>query len=251
MEKNIKIEQLIRITRINMEFKASVIALNSKKRYKEKIMGREIESNKVVLSGEIIKNFVFNHECYGEKFYIAQLAVDRLSRTKDIIPIMVSDRLVDVKADWLGRFIEISGYFQSYNKYESGRRKLLLSVFIDGFKETGEVPFIDDKNYIYLDGFICKKPIYRKTILGREIADLLLAVNRPYGKSDYIPCICWGRNARFAGGLEVGTRLQIEGRIQSREYIKKISDDETETRVTYEVTIQKMEETEEDEKGTD
>lgn len=206
-----------------------------------------IENNKVTLSGEIVSNFGFSHEVYGEGFYTAMLASERESTVKDIIPIMVSERLIDVKADWIGRFVKVSGQFRSYNKNENGRRHLKLLVFVREFEDiTDERGFgLEDENLISLDGYICKEPKYRKTPLGREIADILLAVNRPYGKSDYIPCIAWGRNARFASGLEVGARLQIDGRIQSREYQKRISDDECETRTAYEVSVKKVKKVEE------
>ena len=208
-------------------------------------MSREQENNKVTLSGEIVSNFEFSHECYGEGFYTAMLASDRLSGKKDIIPIMVSDRIVDVEAEWIGRFAKVSGQFRSYNKHEGGRRHLELSVFAREFKEIEfeheEPGNGNDENLIFLDGYICKLPTYRETPTGREIADILLAVNRPYGKSDYIPCIAWGRNARFASGLGVGTRLQVDGRIQSREYQKRISDDETVTKIAYEVSVSRME----------
>lgn len=211
-------------------------------------MNREQENNKATLSGEIVSNFEFSHEVYGEEFYTAMLASERLSREKDIIPIMVSDRIIDVKAEWIGRFVRVSGQFCSYNKHEGERNRLVLSVFVREFEEFEEMPFSDNsRNRISLDGYICKKPIYRKTPLGREIADVLLAVNRKYGKSDYIPMICWGRNARLASGLDVGARLQIEGRIQSREYEKKISETDSETRTAYEVSISKMETVEETE----
>lgn len=216
-------------------------------------MKYEIRNNQVTLSGEIINNFELDHEVFGEKFYIAKLEAKRESGAKDIIPIMVSERLVNVKADWTGYFVRVFGQFRSYNKHEESGNRLILSVFAREFEEIEfehEEPGIgNDENNIFLDGYICKPPIYRKTPLGREIADILLAVNRPYGKSDYIPCIAWGRNAVFAGDLEVGTRLQIEGRIQSREYQKRISDDEFETRTAYEVSIGKLtvvEETEEE-----
>lgn len=201
-----------------------------------------IKNNKVTLSGEIVSNFEFSHEVYGEGFYTAMLASERLSVKKDIIPIMVSERLVDVKSDWMGRFVKISGQFRSYNKHEGERNHLILSVFVREFEEWKEGRYSTsyDDNEIYLDGYICKPPTCRKTPLGREIADILLAVNRQYGKSDYIPCIAWGRNARFASGLGVGTRLQIEGRIQSREYKKRISDDEIEARTACEVSIRDM-----------
>lgn len=206
-------------------------------------MRREQENNKVTLSGEIVRNFEFSHECYGEGFYTAMLSSERTSGQKDIIPIMVSERLVDVKADWEGVNVYICGRFSSYNKHENGRRHLELRVFATGFGvhiEEFDGDF-ENKNLISLDGYICKPPTYRKTPLGREITDILLAVNRPYGKSDYVPMICWGRNARFASGLEIGTKLQIEGRIQSREYQKRISDGEYETRVAYEVSASRLE----------
>jgi Single-stranded DNA-binding protein len=207
-------------------------------------MNREQESNKATLSGELVSNFEFSHEFYGEGFYITMLASERESTVKDIIPIMVSERLIDVKAEWEGRFVEVSGQFRSYNKHENGRRHLELSVFVREFEEIEfeheEPGSGNDENRIFLDGYICKEPKYRETPLGREITDILLAINRQYGKSDYIPCIAWGRNAVYASCLEVGTRLQIDGRIQSREYQKKISDDEYETRTAYEVSISKL-----------
>lgn len=201
-------------------------------------MSKEIKNNQVTLSGEIVSNFEFSHEVFGEGFYTAMLASERTSGQKDIIPIMVSDRLVDTGTDWTGRFVKVSGQFRSYNKHDGEKKHLILSVFAREFEEFEEMPFSDNySNHISLNGYICKPTNYRETPLGREIADILLAVNRPYGKSDYIPCIVWGRNARFSGELEVGARLQIEGRIQSREYQKRISDDEFETRTAYEVSV--------------
>lgn len=213
-------------------------------------MSREQENNKVILSGENVRNFEFSHELFGEGFYTAKLASERLSGTKDIVPIMISDRIVDTEADWEGSFVSVTGQFRSYNGMKDGKRGVILSVFVEKFEYVAEEKEIGikDENTISLDGYICKEPVYRKTPLGREIADVLLAVNRPYGKSDYIPCVAWGRNARFAGGLKVGTRLRIEGRIQSREYQKRISDDEVETRVAYEVSIAKMEVTEDEQR---
>lgn len=211
-------------------------------------MSREIENNQATLSGEIVSNFEFSHEVYGEGFYTAMLASERKSGQKDIIPVMVSERLVDVKADWEERFAKVYGQFRSYNKHDGEKNRLILSVFAREFEEFEPPEIVENKNQIFLDGHICKPPIYRKTPLGREIADILLAVNRPYGKSDYIPTICWGRNAVYASSLEVGTRLQIDGRIQSREYQKRISDNEYETRTAYEVSASKLavvEETEE------
>lgn len=200
-----------------------------------------IENNQVVIMGEIVSDFTFSHEIYGEGFYMVDVRVERLSDSIDIIPLMVSERLLDVNGDYKGMYIVVNGQFRSYNRHEERKNKLVLSVF------AREIDFVDEigentkSNQIYLDGYICKEPVYRKTPLGREIADLLLAVNRPYGKSDYIPCICWGRNARFASNFEVGARCAVWGRIQSREYMKKISDEQLEKRVAYEVSVSKLE----------
>lgn len=206
-----------------------------------------IENNQVTIIGEIVSDFTYSHEVYGEGFYMVDVRVVRLSDSMDIIPLMVSERLMDVKADYKGAYIEANGQFRSYNRHEERKNKLVLSVFVReiAFVDPDEVERAGSENsrtnQIYLDGFICKEPVYRKTPLGREIADLLIAVNRPYGKSDYIPCICWGRNARFASTFEVGTRCEIWGRIQSREYVKKLNEDQTERRVAYEVSVSKLE----------
>ena len=192
--------------------------------------------------GEIASEFEFSHEVFGEGFYMLELLVKRLSDSFDRIPVMISERLIDVTKDYRGEFIQISGQFRSYNRHEEKKNRLVLSVFA---REAVFADATDDKiksNQIFLDGFICKPPVYRKTPLGREIADMLVAVNRPYGKSDYIPCISWGRNARFAANFEVGSRVQIWGRIQSREYVKRLEDDRTEKRTAYEVSVSKLEE---------
>ena len=165
------------------------------------------------------------------------ILVKRLSDSEDRIPVMVSERLIDITQDYVGEYIEIHGQFRSYNRHEEKRNRLVLSVFAREVKFEETVPV----NQIFLDGYICKPPVYRKTPLGREIADLLMAVNRPYGKSDYIPCICWGRNARYASAFEVGGHVLIWGRIQSREYMKRISENETEKRIAYEVSVSKLE----------
>ncbi|MDO4304475.1 MAG: single-stranded DNA-binding protein [Bacillota bacterium] len=200
-----------------------------------------IENNQVVIMGEIVSDFQFSHEIFGEGFYMIDVKVPRLSESSDIIPLMVSERLIDVTMDYKGQNIMVSGQFRSYNRHEERKNRLVLSVFAREIEFVDETPESSKTNQIYLDGFICKEPIYRKTPLGREIADLLLAVNRPYGKSDYIPCICWGRNARFASSFTVGTRCEIWGRIQSREYIKKISEEDAQKRVAYEVSVSKLE----------
>ncbi len=192
-------------------------------------------------SCEVASGFTFSHQVYGEGFYLVDVLVKRLSDSEDRIPLMVSERLVDVTQDYEGEYIMVQGQFRSYNRHEEKKNRLVLSVFV---RELTFVEEADDSiktNQIFLDGYICKPPVYRKTPLGREIADLLLAVNRPYGKSDYIPCICWGRNARYASAFEVGGHVLIWGRIQSREYIKKLGENETEKRVAYEVSVSKLE----------
>lgn len=191
--------------------------------------------------GEIVSDFVFSHEIFGEGFYIVDVNVPRLSDSSDIIPLMVSERLLNVEEDYKGMSIMVQGQFRSYNRHEERKNRLVLSVFAREIEFVDETPESSKTNQIYLDGYICKEPVYRKTPLGREIADLLLAVNRPYGKSDYIPCICWGRNARFASNFTVGTRCEIWGRIQSREYMKRLSEDDAEKRVAYEVSVSKLE----------
>ena len=200
-----------------------------------------IENNQVVIMGENVSRFEFSHEIFGEGFYMVDVKVPRLSDSNDIIPLMVSERLIDVEEDYCGQNIMVQGQFRSYNRHEERRNRLVLSVFAREIEFVDETPESSQTNQIFLDGFICKEPIYRETPLGREIADLLIAVNRPYGKSDYIPCICWGRNARFASSFTVGTRCEIWGRIQSREYIKKLSEEDAEKRVAYEVSVSKLE----------
>lgn len=200
-----------------------------------------IENNQVSIMGKIASGFTFSHQVFGEGFYMLDVLVKRLSDSEDRIPVMVSERLVDVTEDYEGEYIQVTGQFRSYNRHEEKKNRLVLSVF------AREISFVEDEddsvksNQIFLDGYICKPPVYRKTPLGREIADLLIAVNRPYGKSDYIPCICWGRNARYASAFQVGGHVLIWGRIQSREYMKRLSDTESEKRTAYEVSVSKLE----------
>ncbi len=205
------------------------------------MVDKVIENNKVSIIGEVVSEFRFSHEVFGEGFYIVDISVNRLSDMSDIIPLMVSDRLVDVKENMTGKLVEAAGQFRSYNRHEGNRNKLVLSIFVREWQIVDENPMSGKTNQIFLDGFICKAPVYRKTPLGREISDLLIAVNRPYGKSDYIPCIAWGRNARFASSFEVGGRIQVWGRVQSREYVKKINEEETEKHIAYEVSVNKLE----------
>lgn len=197
------------------------------------------ENNRVTLKGEIVEEFKFSHSVRGEKFYETKISTERLSGAKDILPILVSDRLVAVDDEWTGQCTRVSGSFRSHNKSYGERTRLILQVFAE------EIEVIEDGGYslneIELEGYICRETTYRETPQGREISDALIAVNRRYGKSDYIPCIAWGRNARFVDGLSVGDHVRLEGRIQSREYTKKIGEDEYEERVAYEVSISSIE----------
>ncbi len=205
-----------------------------------------LENNHLVLVGKVVSEKTFSHEVYGEKFYSFNLEVPRLSDTSDIIPIMISERLITENDLTIGRKVVIEGQFRSYNGYENEKNKLILTVFTKEitFKPEGEELEVNKEtssNEVILSGYICKKPIYRQTPFKREIADILLAVNRAYNKSDYIPCIAWGRNARFCQNIEVGTEVKVIGRVQSRGYEKKLEDGTVLNKVAYEVSIISME----------
>ncbi len=206
-----------------------------------------LENNHLVLVGKVTSDKKFSHEIYGEKFYIFDLEVPRLSGNADIIPITISERLLESEDLAIDKKVIIEGQFRSYNSYQNERNKLVLTVFAKDVKfvenQDEEIQASKDfvSNEVTLNGYICKKPIYRQTPFGREIADLLLAVNRAYNKSDYIPCIAWGRNARFCENIEVGTEVKIIGRVQSRTYEKKYEDGTSETKVAYEVSISSLE----------
>ncbi len=200
----------------------------------------DLTNNRVSIVGQIVDHFEYSHEVFGEKFYTNHVKVDRLSSASDLVPIMVSDRALDIKADWMGECVKIEGQFRSYNKREENRTRLVLSVFVEEFEI---VDGLYNDNIISLEGYICKTPVYRKTPLGREVADILIAVNRPYGKTDYIPSIARGRNACYASELPIGTKIKVIGRIQSREYCRAGED---EVRIAYEVSVSKIEEWEEE-----
>lgn len=208
-------------------------------------MEKIIETNQIVLTGTIDSPFTYSHDIYGEGFYQTYICVARKSGTIDRLPVIVSERLIDVSKDWTGEEVKVEGQIRSYNKHTGQQTRLLLSVFARSFE-----PLSDDEakkentNTVILDGFVCKQPFLRQTPLGREISDLLIAVNRPYRKSDYIPCVCWGRNARYATGLAIGERIILKGRFQSREYLKKIDDETTEERTAYELSVQTIKEVE-------
>ena len=200
----------------------------------------QMQNNKVFLTGKVVSEPEFSHEMMGEGFYDFSLAIKRLSGQDDIIPVTISERLMDGVDFSVGAQIGAVGQFRSYNKLVGDRSKLVLRVFVRELVEPNE----DNPNIIELDGFVCKPPIYRQTPFKREIADMLIAVNRAYNKSDYIPAIAWGRNARFAGGFEVGSKVHLTGRIQSRVYQKQLEDGVVEERTAYEVSVSKLELTE-------
>lgn len=195
------------------------------------------KNNKVYVMGEIISDATFSHEVYGEGFYEFFVKVMRLSGQADILPVTISERLIQDGMLAKGKTLCALGQFRSYNKLENGRSRLMLTVFVRELLD--ELPE-KSPNSILLSGYICKPPVYRTTPFNREIADVLIAVNRAYNKSDYIPCIAWGRNARFVKNLAVGDRLAVSGRIQSREYQKKLSDTEIKTMTAYEVSVSKL-----------
>lgn len=199
------------------------------------------DNNLIKLAGTVVSEKTFSHEVYGEGFYSFDLEVPRLSDNFDIIPVTVSERLLAGINFEMGKKVVIDGQFRSYNNYENEKNKLVLTVFVKEIREQTEEDESINPNEIMLNGFLCKKPIYRTTPFGREIADILLAVNRAYNKSDYIPCIAWGRNARYCQNLGIGENVKIWGRIQSRQYEKKFEDGTSEMRRAYEVSISKME----------
>ncbi|MCT4621701.1 MAG: single-stranded DNA-binding protein [Marinisporobacter sp.] len=208
---------------------------------------RVIDTNIVTVVGKMHSSSVFSHEMYGEGFYTFDIKVPRLSEYNDILPVTISERLMmDLDIDQ-GAIVKIEGQLRSYNKYVNGKNRLILTIFARDLSVCEEEE-VKNPNQIFLDGYVCKAPVYRSTPFGREITDMLIAVNRPYNKSDYIPCIAWGRNARFSEKLKVGDHMKIWGRVQSREYQKKLGEDSVETKVAYEVSISKMEMSEENNK---
>ena len=206
-----------------------------------------LENNHIVLVGKVTSDKRFSHEIYGEKFYVFDLSVQLLSGNSDIIPVTISERLMVNGELPLNTKVTVEGQFRSYNSYGEGRNRLVLTVFAKNVTlledQENEVEAKKDfiSNEVTLIGYICKKPIYRQTPFGREISDILLAVNRAYSKSDYIPCIAWGRTARFCENMEVGTEVKIIGRVQSRQYEKKYEDGTIENKVAYEVSVGSLE----------
>lgn len=202
-------------------------------------MENYMENNNVLIGGIINEEIEFSHEIYDEKFYKFTIKTKRLSDSDDVIPVIISERLIDLDELTVGKIVKIEGQFRSHNMQTESKNKLVLSVFVKNIEisDNEEILTLNEANLI---GFICKKPIYRKTPLGREITDVLIAVNRTYRKSDYIPCILWGRNAKFCESLEVGTSVKLSGRIQSRTYEKKLDDGTIIKKVAYEISVSKF-----------
>ena len=208
------------------------------------MIDKQMQSNYIKIVGKIHSELEFSHEVFGEKFYEFFIEVPRLSDTKDILPVIISERIIhDINMD-IGNYIVLEGQFRSYNRYENASNKLLLRIFVRDIYVPDENELEELKrhpNEVYLNGYLCKETKFRTTPFGREITDMLIAVNRSYNKSDYIPCIAWGRNARYCEKLEVGDHIKIWGRIQSRKYQKKTENDTYETRTAYEVSVTKLE----------
>ncbi len=199
------------------------------------------ENNKVSISGTVISEPEFSHEVYEEMFFTFMLDTPRLSEAKDVIKITISEKFLSRDGIKIGDNVKIDGQFRSYNNFSNIGNRLILTVFVKDIEKIAETDTLENLNSIYLNGYICKQPIYRTTPFGREIADILLAVNRSYNKSDYIPCIAWGRNAKYAETLNIGDNVIIKGRIQSREYQKKLTETDFELKTAYEISVGKLE----------
>ncbi len=202
-------------------------------------MDNYIDNNIVKIGGKVVSELEFSHEIYEEKFYRFYIETKRMSEYSDKLPIIISERIINIEEIKVGNIIVVEGQLRSYNQMIDGRSKLVLSIFAKDFEKTEDerVLTLNDATFI---GYICKKPVYRKTPLGREIADVLLAVNRTYKKSDYIPCILWGRNAKYCEQVEIGDMIKLNGRIQSRNYEKKQEDGTTISKVAYEVSVSRL-----------
>lgn len=203
-------------------------------------MENESNNNVVEIGGKIVSEIELSHELYDEKFYKFYIETSRLSDLTDKLPVIISERIIDISNLNVGEIVHITGQFRSYNEpTDNGKSRLVLSIFTKSIEKTEDESIITLNEAVFT-GFICKMPIYRKTPLGREIADLLVAVNRTYRKSDYIPCILWGRNAKFCDNISVGTMVKLSGRIQSRMYEKKHEDGTVDTKTAYELSVSKF-----------
>lgn len=216
------------------------IVYKNKAAYRGIDMENLTEGNRAHLAGRVISGPVFNHKTYGEAFYLVKLGIVRKSGYEDIIRLIISDRIMGGRSPRRGELIEICGQVRTYNREENGKNHLEITVFVREMRYRHKADF-DFVNEISLDGFVCKEPIRRTSPLGREICDIMIAVNRKYNKSDYIPSIAWGRNAVYAERISVGERLKMEGRLQSREYRKYNEAGEMMIKTAYEMSISRME----------
>lgn len=201
-------------------------------------MEKQFGTNQATVKGMIDSDFTFSHQIYGEGFYFIDVLVKRRSDIADRIPVMISDHMIDVETSQKGKYIEIQGQFRSYNRLINNRSRLILSVYARKVRLAATEDALE--NQIMLDGYLCRPPVFRITPTGKEITDFMIAINRSCGKTDYIPCICWGKNARYAARMVVGGRLTVEGRIQSRNYLKKNNLNEMITKTTYEVSVSRL-----------
>ncbi len=198
-----------------------------------------MENNFISLQGRVDGDIEYSHSVLDEEFYKFKLNVSRLSGVVDSLPVTVPKKLLENTQLADGDKISLTGQLRSYNKYQENRTRLILTAFAKSIEveENGE----ENPNNVLLNGFVCKAPTYRKTPFGREITDVIIAVNRAFNRSDYIPTICWGKNAILCRDLPVGTNVIIKGRLQSREYTKRMGE-EFETRTAYEVSVGEIEE---------
>ena len=199
--------------------------------------GNYAENNRVIITGTVETALSFSHEVYDETFYTFMIRSPRLSENFDAVRITISEKFLSGIELNVGTRVKISGQFRSYNNFSNVGNRLILTVFVKDIEIPDDADSEQNSNLIQLNGYICKQPVYRTTPFGREIADILLAVNRSYNKSDYIPCIAWGRNARFVNGLQVGEKITLCGRIQSRNYTKKTDETTSVTKTAYEISI--------------
>ena len=196
----------------------------------------EHTGNHITLCGTLRALPEYSHSNHERRFFRFELEVERLSGTADVLPVMAAEDVL-MAADLFagGRFL-VEGQIRSFNSRAESGRRLIISVFAESVTTTEQPP----QNDAVLTGTICKPPIYRRTPLGREICDVMLAVPRQYQRTDYIPCILWGRSAQEAASALPGSKLHVTGRLQSRDYIKVI-DGESFTRTAYELSVTEAE----------
>lgn len=199
-----------------------------------------MENNIITLMGTVESTPQYSHSVMDENFYSFVLRVPRLSETDDLLPVTFSANIYDENIIKEGAKVRVKGQLRSYNKYSETKTRLILTVFAKDINISDDTDE-ENPNEIFINGFICKKPVYRKTPFGREITDLIIAVNRAFNRSDYIPAIAWGKNALYCENLEVGSNVLLWGRLQSRNYNKRISENETQIRTAYELSITKIE----------